>query len=146
MNKGFTLLELMIAAAIIIFCLAGMLATFVACLEMDETTKNMELALNSAQDVLEDIRNTPITSVESIYNGFTFQVPELAAGSSQGYVYVDDSDPKLLDVVIGVCWQQKNSRIIGECINSGGAVSFSDGNGNGYLDSIAQLRTVVGMR
>lgn len=145
-NHGFTLLELMIASGVVIITLAGLLATYVACLELEETTKNSNLALNSARQVLEEVRSVPFLTIFGAYDGYTFQVPGFAANSSQGYVYINNSNPDLLNVTVGVCWRQKSSRIIGECQNAGGVISFSDTDSNGILDSPVQLNTLMGQR
>lgn len=145
-KHGFTLLELMIASGVLIITLAGLLATYVACLELGETTKNSNLALNAARQVLEEVRNTPFLSIFGTYDGYLFQVPGLATNSSQGYVSINNSNPDLLNVTVGVCWRQKSSRIIGECQDAGGVVSFSDANSNDILDSPVQLNTLMGQR
>ncbi len=145
-RKGFTLLELVITTGILIFALCGILATYIACLELSETTKNSNLALNSASRVLEEIRSAPFLSIFSSYNGYTFQVSGMPGNSSLGRVVIDDTDPALLNVNIGVCWRQKASKVIGECQLSGETVIFSDANGNGILDSPVQLTTRMSQR
>lgn len=147
--KGFTLLELMIVSGFLIITLVGLLATYISCLELTEMTKNTNLALNMAQKVMEEIRNTPITSISGTYNGYAFNVPGMAANSSLGHVTVlDNIDPDLppYNVTIGVCWRQKGGRIIGECQDSGGVLVFSDANLNGVLDSSVQLSTQMAQR
>lgn len=144
-NHGFTLLELMIASGVLIIALVGLLATYIACLELEETTKNSNSALNAARQVLEEIRDTPFLSIFDTYDGYTFHVPGFAANSSQGYVSINNSTD-LLNVTIGVCWRQKSLRIIGECQDVAGVVSFSDANGNSILDSPVQLTTLMGQR
>ena len=145
-KKGFTLLELVITAGILIFALCGLLASYVACLELNETTKNSNLALNAAMAVLEEIRSAPFLSIFSNYNGYTFQVAGMSADSSLGQAFIDNTNPGLLNVTIGVCWRQKSSKIIGECQISGGVVTFSDANGNGILDSPVELTTLMAQR
>ncbi len=145
-KSGFTLLELMIASAVIIIALAGLLATYVACLELSETTKNSNLALNSASEVLEQIRSATFSGISSSYNGYNFSVSGMATNQSLGHVYVDDSDPTLLNITIGVCWKQKASRIIGECQEVSNNLTFSDANSNNILDSPVQLSTLMAQR
>ncbi|HAJ57806.1 MAG TPA: hypothetical protein DCL35_08635 [Candidatus Omnitrophica bacterium] len=148
-NKGFTLLELMIASAVIIVALAGLLSTYVACLELNETTKNTNLALNSAQKVLEEIRSSTFSGIASAYNGYNFSVSGIEVNESLGFVYIDDTDASLLNITIGVCWRQRGAKIIGECRDSGGSLVFdstSDANSNGILDSPVQFSTLMAQR
>jgi prepilin-type N-terminal cleavage/methylation domain-containing protein len=142
-NKGFTLLELMFAAAVIVVTLAGLLSTYVTCLELNETAKNTNLALSIAQRVMEEIRSTTFTSIFSTYNGYGFTVSGMASNASYGYVTVNNTNATLLNVTIGVCWKEKSSRIIGECGDVGGVFAF---NGSGVLDSPVQLATLMAQR
>ncbi|MFH0877203.1 MAG: hypothetical protein V1863_03155 [Candidatus Omnitrophota bacterium] len=146
-KSGFTFLELLITSGVIIIALTGLLATYITCYELNETSKNSNLALTEAQRVMEEIFNTDFLSVPGVYNGFTFAVSGLPAGNSVGRVTVDNStNPDLLNVTVGVCWRQRDSRIIGECVDSSGILTFSDANINGVLDSPVQLQTLVAQR
>ncbi|MBI5873880.1 MAG: prepilin-type N-terminal cleavage/methylation domain-containing protein [Candidatus Omnitrophica bacterium] len=145
-NSGFTLLELMIAAAIIIVALAGLLSTYVACFELNETTRNTNLALNAAQKAMEEIRSSTFSGIASAYNGYNFAVSGMAVNKSVGRVYVDSTDPSLLNITIGVCWEQKGDKIIGECQEVSGALVFSDANSNNVLDSPVELSTLMAQR
>ncbi|MFH1691621.1 MAG: prepilin-type N-terminal cleavage/methylation domain-containing protein [Candidatus Omnitrophota bacterium] len=148
LNKkdGFTLLELLIASGVLIIALTGLLATYAACYDLAETTRNSNLALNAAQETLEEMRNINFLSVFSLYDGATFQVSGMPANSSLGYVVVNNSNSSLLNVAIGVCWRQKGSRIIGECVDSSGALVFSDTNADGRLNSPVELVTYMAQR
>jgi hypothetical protein len=46
----------------------------------------------------------------------------------------------------GICWKQKNDRVIGECVLINGTLSFQDANGNGVLDSPVQITTYMAQR
>jgi len=145
-RKGFTLLELMVVAGLTITALVGLLATYVSCLELTEITRNSQLALVSAQTVLEQMRATAFTSLYTTYNGKNFTVDGMATGASLGRVTVDNSNTSLLNVTVGVCWQQKSNRIIGECYNASGVLTYSDTNANGVLDSPVQISTLMAQR
>ena len=145
-QKGFTLLELMVVAGIAVTALVGLLGTYVGCLELTETTRNSEMAILSAQKVLEDMRTTAITGIYSTYNGYTFSIGGLGANASVGRVTVNASNPTLLTITVGVCWRQKGGRIIGECYNNSGVVAYNDSNGNGVLDSPVQITTLMTQR
>jgi len=143
---GFTLLELMIACAVLIIALTGVLATFVACLDLAETTKNSNLALGAAQAEAEQMRRADFLSLYTTYNGHTFNVSTMGANQSLGTTTIDNSNPALLKIDIGVCWRQRGARVIGECTYDGSKVVFSDANGNGILDSPAQITTYMAQR
>lgn len=145
-ENGFTLLELLIASGILIIALTGLLATYAACFDLTETTRNSNLALNAAQETLEEMRDVNFLNIFSVYNGTTFQVSGMSTNSSLGYIVVNNSNSDLLNVVIGVCWRQKGSRIIGECVDSGGGLVFSDTNGDGRLNSPIELGTYMAQR
>ena len=145
-KNGFTLIELVIASGVLIFGLVALLATFIYCLELIETTKNSSLALKAAEEVLEQMRRSDFLNVYSNYNGYTFSVSGMPANTNLGRVTVNNSDPDLLAVDIGVCWKQRNERIIGECQESGGVLVFSDSDSNGILDSPVMLETRMAQR
>jgi len=146
-KRGFTLLELMIACAIIIVGLTGVLATYVTCSDLVETTRNANLALNAEQEILEQVRRvTPLSLVSSNYNGYTFNVSNMAAGNSLGLVTINNSNSSFLRVDVGVCWRQKGGRVLGECSFSGSTLTFNDTNGNGVLDSPVHIATYMAQR
>jgi Tfp pilus assembly protein PilV len=145
-KEGFTFLELMVVCGILIVALTGLLATYVTCLELTETTKNSNFAIQTVQKVLEEMRSTPFTSIAATYNNYTFQVPFMGANTSIGRMVVNATNATLLRVDVGVCWRQKGNRIMGECQDVAGVLTFNDTNTNGVLDSPVQLVTLVGQR
>lgn len=64
-TKGFTLLELMIAAAILLIVISGLLACFVYCILMNESNNNLVIAVNDAQRVLEEVRGLAYTAIDT---------------------------------------------------------------------------------
>ena len=54
---GFTLSELLLAAAILVFVLAGLLALFLNCSVLNEANRNLTVATSHAQYVMEEIKN-----------------------------------------------------------------------------------------
>jgi type II secretory pathway pseudopilin PulG len=145
-NKGFMLLELVITIGILVFSLTALLATFISCFDLFEMTKNSNLALNAEIEILEEIRRSNFLDLYSNYNGYTFEISSMGPNSNIGFVSVDNSDPDILEVNIGVSWMQKGGRIIGEGSLNGGVLEFSDSNGNGILDSPVMLTTYITQR
>lgn len=96
-TKGLTLLELMIAAAILLVVISGLLACFVYCILMNESNNNLVIAVNDIQRVLEEIRGLAYDDIASYtapsftnLNNETVTLTR-SLGSSIGEVTVDVS-------------------------------------------------------
>lgn len=143
-RNGFTLLELMIASGVLVIVLAGLLSAYINCLEMNETTKNSNLALGAVQEELENLRKAPFQTLNTTY---TFYATGPLANLSLGRADIDSTtNSSFYRVDVGMCWKQRNSRIIGECIDNNGTLVFNDTNANGILDSPVQLTTYMAQR
>ncbi len=164
-NKGFTLVEVMLAVAILAFALCSILATYVSCFVLIATSKNINIATNAALGVVEEIRshrdpcrdegtisfteiannNNNCTGFYPGYNGLNFILNEIP--SSRGVVYVDDTDPDFLNVTVSVCWRQ-GGRIIGEDRDLDGRLDTGEDQSpfNGIIDSPVELVTQIANR
>ncbi|MBU2541035.1 MAG: hypothetical protein KJ593_03940 [Candidatus Omnitrophica bacterium] len=156
--SGFTLAELMIAALVLVTVLVGLLASYVACLDLNETNSNMTLALNAAQEKLAEIRDYSFSNICTDFNNTTFNLDGIMpTGESMAmiYTYVDSDfnscstyncscDYDVIRVVISVCWRQKSGRVIGEDKDLDGIIDTDeDVNNNGQIDSPAQIVTFL---
>ena len=140
-ERGFTLVEVMLAVTIAAVALCGILATYAACFTLIRTSKNASIATSAAQGLLDEIRNTSFPLITSTYDGMNFIVNNMP--SNMGVVYVDDSNPELLKVTISVCWKQGNT-VVGEDTNLNGSLDAGeDVNGNGIIDSPVELTTLI---
>ncbi|MFA5089165.1 MAG: prepilin-type N-terminal cleavage/methylation domain-containing protein [Candidatus Omnitrophota bacterium] len=136
-SKGFTLVEVIISAAVLLLTFVGILTSYIRCLELTELSRNTSIAVNAARSRMEDIKNTQFGQIASDYHNVTFTASGL---TGIGVTYVDSSNPDLLRVTAVFCWRQSNGRVIGEDINLNGQVnSGEDQNGNGLLDSSVRL-------
>ncbi len=67
-KKGFTLVELLIAAAIFAFAMSGILLMFINCAFLEQTNRNKSIATIHAESVMEDImeymRNNELSSLQ----------------------------------------------------------------------------------
>ena len=145
-KSGFSLVEVIMATAILAFALVGILGTYVTCLILITTSNNVNAATNAAQGIIEEIRSAPFPQIKANYNRMTFMVNDIP--SSMGVVYVDDStNPEFLDVTVSVCWRQGN-KIIGEDANLNGAFDAGEDTiiANGIIDSTVELKTQVANR
>jgi prepilin-type N-terminal cleavage/methylation domain-containing protein len=161
-NRGFTLAEIMIASLVLVIILVGLLASYVACFDLNETSKNVTLAMNAAQAKMAEITDYSFANACSDYNATTFTVSDMPDSRGVIYIYPYSSyttnsscnnctscDYKMLRVVISVSWRQKSGRIIGE--DNGGVPYIAanalngalntgeDTNSNGKIDSPVQL-------
>lgn len=62
-NKGFTLAELLLAAAILAFALAGTLVLLSACILLNEGNRNLSVAVTHAQYAMEELKNSNFSSI-----------------------------------------------------------------------------------
>lgn len=141
-NRAFTLIELMIAAAILVVAFLGLLGVFTGCLGLNELAGNFTIAINGAQAELERIRGLSFGNISA----GTFEISGMDSSDSQGIVEVDNTNPNLLRITVTVCWRQKSGRIIGEDADLNGVfvAATEDDNGNGQLDSPVQIITLIG--
>jgi prepilin-type N-terminal cleavage/methylation domain-containing protein len=58
-HRGFTLLEVMVAAAILAIAIVGLLSVLTATQRLQQQTRESTLALNAIRDKLEELRNYP---------------------------------------------------------------------------------------
>lgn len=143
-NKGFTLPEMLLAAVIASFALCGVLLTYISCMNIVKTSKNVSIATSAAQGLIENIRTTPFPQIVTNFDRLGFTVNGIP--NSRGTVYVDDANPELLLVTISVCWKQ-GIRTIGEDTNLNGILDAGeDINGNNIIDSSVELVTQVANR
>ena len=146
-KSGFTLLELMIAAAILVIAIAGLLATFTGFLSLNENSKNISLAIEACQDKTEEIRNFNFSSLYITYNNTNFEPNGFPVTDAEGNIYIDNTDPDLLEICISVSWRESSNKIIGEDVNLNGTLdSGEDLNSDGRLSSPAEIITLMGAR
>lgn len=150
-KKGFTLVEVLIAAAILAVIIVGMIQIFIYSSTAAALAGSKTLAVVSAQNKLEEIRNYSFSLIASDYAsdgviGHTF-IPQDIDGV--GVVYVSADNPSLLVVRAVVCWRDKRGRIIGEDLNLNGSLDEGEdvlGGTDGEIDSIVSITTRIAKR
>jgi hypothetical protein len=124
--------------------LVAILETYISCLVLIATSKNVNITTNAALGLMEEVRSSAFTRIIDDYHGLNFIVNEIP--TSRGVVYVDDTNPELLEVTTSVCWRQGN-RVIGEDRDLDGVLDAGeDKNGNGIIDSPVELVTRIANR
>ena len=124
-KSGFTLSELLLAAAILVFVLAGLLALFANCLILNETNRNLTVATSHAQYIMEEIKDAAeldFAQLESrINNGdwdlnasqiqaAPYNLTALSNETIDTNVTQQDNDPDLLIVSVIVQWNDRGQR------------------------------------
>lgn len=64
-RKGFTLLELICAVAILVVALVGLLSSYAGCFNLVESSTNTSIAVNEAQRIMEEMRTRNLTNIVS---------------------------------------------------------------------------------
>jgi len=127
-NKGFTLAELLLATSILAISLTAILLVYINCVLLNDSNRNLTIALTHAQFALEEIKNTSFSNIDN-YNGFTW----LDNGSDPGFIYDtlnarstgltalnneqidftvtnEGGDANFLNVTAAVSWEDRNGR------------------------------------
>lgn len=146
-KSGFTLLELMITTGVLIVALAGLLGVFAHLISLNENSGKLTLGIAACQAKLEEMRNSSFSSLYTAYNGANFNPNGFSSGGAKGSIYINNSNPNLLQVFVSVSWKTRSNRVIGEDINLNGALDAGeDSNANGRLDSPAEIAALIGQR
>jgi Tfp pilus assembly protein PilV len=146
-NKGLNLLELMTATAVLVIAVCGLLAIFTKLLALNENARRLTLAMTSAHEKMEEIRDSNFDTLYSAYNGTRFDPRGLPPADAEGNVTVINTDPSLLKIYVTVSWKGRSDKITGEDLNLNGALDpGEDLNGNNRLDSPAGIVSLMGRR
>ncbi len=113
-RQGFTLAEVLIAVGILAVVVVGLLQLFVYCSTLAEAAGNTTLAVNEAQNKMEEIRNHDFSAIAADYAsggtpGNTFTLTSLNGSGTITVSQVGGSS-ELLQVQTDVVWQNKNGR------------------------------------
>ncbi|MCK5215087.1 MAG: hypothetical protein KAR05_07015 [Candidatus Omnitrophica bacterium] len=140
-KEGFSLAELLIASAILIIAVTGILMSYLRCLELNEISRNSSLAVQAGKSRMEQIKATTFSQIKATYDNVVFNISNL---NGKGVTYIDDSTSDLLVVTTSISWKLRNGRIFGEDSNLNGQLDMGeDDNGNGVLDSPVLLVTRI---
>lgn len=113
-RQGFTLAEVLIAVGILAVVIVGLLQLFVYCSTLAEAAGNTTLAVNEAQNKMEEIRSHNFSAIAADYAsggtpGNTFALTSLNGTGTITVSQVGGSS-ELLQVQTDVVWQNKNGR------------------------------------
>ncbi len=103
-DKGFTLLELMVAMAILLIAILGILGVFINSILLSEANTNLVMAVNDAQYVLEQIKGLSFQDIDS------YEPPEFNNLNNEDIPKptVNEITSRLKEVTVNVNWTQRN--------------------------------------
>jgi len=127
LNRGFSLLELMISTGILIIIMVGLFYTYISCFELNEFSRNCMLANNALQAHLETIRETYSFDDLDLLHESSTALNTYGTDQPLGIIRVDvytsiynNTEAEMKYVRLVACWQQKSGRVIGEDTNLDG--------------------------
>lgn len=148
--KGFTLLEVMFAAAVLVGLLVGLMSVYIYCFDLQETARNISFALQQTRTQLEQIRDLDFAQIPTQQN-----LAGVPLNGMNGRIRIEVSDCifpsgavaqncNLYNIRVVTGWVQKGGRIIGEGqIDKSGNFFFSDSDGDGQIESPVQIETAL---
>lgn len=159
-QSAFTLVEVVMVAGILVFCITAMLQLYVFTSVQAEMAGNKTQALSEAQNIIEDIRNASYAQISTNYGqgGTPGNVIALAppaaqiTGSARVYIdsnqtYISGTNTELLGVLVVVSFRNKYGRIVGEDLDLDGVLdNGEDLNNNSRLDSPVTLMSMITRR
>jgi len=143
-KNAFSLLELTVACAVLMFIVIGLIYTYIACFELNDFNRNFTLANNALQAQMESIRETNFDNLLAL-DGTTFTLNGFSPGSAIGVrdIYVTPYSD-LIYVRLVACWRQKSGRVVGEDTNLDGTLLQSeDVDNDNIMDSPAEIVTLL---
>jgi len=127
-NKGFTLPELLLAAAILLFVINSLLLLFINIGLLNETNRNLSIATSHAQFVMEGVKNADFSTLGAVIAGGSYNYNTTSIRSA-GLVALRNENiitqavgANPLDVTVTVNWQNrslKNQSFVLETLISG---------------------------
>ncbi|OGX18538.1 MAG: hypothetical protein A3K83_07610 [Omnitrophica WOR_2 bacterium RBG_13_44_8b] len=100
-NKGFSLMELMLAVAILLIAVLGLLSTFINCILLNESNRNLVTAANDAQYVLEQIRSLAYGDIA------TYAAPAFTNLNGEAITLTRSIGAEIAEVTVDVSWTER---------------------------------------
>ncbi|MBU1932500.1 MAG: type II secretion system GspH family protein [Candidatus Omnitrophica bacterium] len=123
-GTGFTLLELMIGTAVLIIALVGLIAAYIGCFSLNESARNLTIAVNDAQCVTEEIRdiNIPLKITSQDWTAWALADSPGGGGCNSLdnetviVTYPSGTSAEPLEILVTVSWtekgRQKNTQVV----------------------------------
>ena len=141
-HRGFTLLELVIAVAIFILAICGIISLFVSLSGLADSAGNITRMVNVARGEFEtNIRNANFDSLA------TYSLLPPAIPNNMSLICYIQNHPTVNDVkqvLLVVSYRHRGNYVFGEDKNINGVLDGGeDTDGNGRLSSICEIATFV---
>jgi len=108
--KAFTLVELLLASAILALVISGLLLVFLSCIFLNEANRNLTAAITHAQFAMEEVKNTAFGSIASeSWDNATISAKGLLPLGNES-ISINVTGSTTLDVNVTVSWQDRASR------------------------------------
>lgn len=108
--KGITLVEALLAVAILAFAIAGLLLLFINCMFLNDANRNLTIACAHAQFAMEEIKSADFASISSqTWNSVTIASKGLTLLNNESIIIVVIG-PEPLDVRVTVNWKDRGVR------------------------------------
>ncbi|HQP91513.1 MAG TPA: type II secretion system protein [Candidatus Omnitrophota bacterium] len=149
-KKGFTLIEVLFALAILAVTLCGLLLTYLNMFVLADVIRDSALAGNALTAKLEEIRHMnysdiPLEAGPFNLSDYGFPAQQLSMGRVEVTTDFAGYTGNLTKVRMTGAYTTRNSRIVGEDRNLNGALDTGeDSNSNGRLDSTIEVVGLVG--
>ena len=101
LNNGFTLLELLIATAILLTVLSGLMLTFVSCILLNESNSNLIKAVNDAQYILEQVKGLAYNQIA------TYTSPVFNNLNNESITLSRSIGSRIAEIVVTVNWVER---------------------------------------
>lgn len=119
--SGLTLIELLLAVAILAFCLAGISLTYINMFVMSDISRDYTLATNAIQAKMEQVKRQSFDNLTIQSGAFNLTDFGFVSGDSQGYVEVSENfgnfTNKLTKVRVVACFECRR-KLIGNSITN----------------------------
>lgn len=151
---GFTLIEVLIAAAILTIAVAGTMGMYTRSLSLVESDRSFTLAQYEVRRQLEEVLSNDYVTIRTTWTnaGAIRETPFNLLNASlngRGVIYAEEmpgAADGLIRIKIAVSYLDR-SRLVGEDANLNGKLDGGeDANANAELDSPCQMETTVPMR
>lgn len=106
-ERGFSLIEVLVATAILMFVVIGILTMFSSRMTLDKFSKNRMIALSLAQEAIEYLRALPVEKLPEYDNKIQDygEIPSYPRFRREFYVTSNFPAPGLYDVRVVVRWK-----------------------------------------
>lgn len=116
-SRGLSLLEIMIALAVLAIALSGIISATLHGQTMQDLNRQLDLARNAAMTKMEEVRARDFTTIVTTYGGAAnannrfgvtgLRPPPSVLANQIGVVSLDASNANLIEVRVRVDWQSQ---------------------------------------